>query len=692
MGVVARCARSTQLGDVVRLGLQNRSGDGTVVPATEAGDLSVESAALDRQAGGVGGRRAGSSATYRFDRLGWVGVGLLLVQGLGMLAWSTLLWHRFALTLDYSAYYQAWWLIAHGHLDPFSTIVGVPFWQNNLELFMWPLALIGVVLSHVPALLWLQDACLVGAELVAWRWMLEETTILRGLLGRVIAGIGLVLLLANPWAWWSISFDFHMEVVALPFALLAAYDLAHERRRMWLWVLVTLLCGDAETTWVVGLGVGALVAGRRWRGKGVVLIVLGVGWVLLSTSIHGDRGGSLIGAYGYLVGPVVSTEPSLSTLVLHVVTHPGEVLTELWRHHVDTLANLAPGGLIGIANPWVLGFAIPVVLATDLFQGNRFAQPLFQSILLYVIVPLGTVLVLARLVRRWRRVALGLGALTVANALAWSAIFGPQIPGTWLLVTGPSAAVLARAEALIPPSAEVIASQGVSGRFSDRLLLYPVRLPSQRFPLRSRDTWWVVAPSVGIETESTVAGAALVAELAGVLHAHLVLHGAGIWIFHWVAPAGRHSVAVAKTPTEVKAWLFAGTVGTPLLNGPPSSWRAASTGHAGYVVNGDYWREPPGDYEATVTLASSGPVKVAVLNATGNVVLAHRSLASTNGLETISMPVPATHAYPQHPFQGLGPFHVEFIPQPPGDLLVVQVWSSGRGRVDVQKVGIHRAG
>jgi hypothetical protein len=522
--------------------------------------------------------------------------------------------------------------------------------------------------------------------------MREETARLAGLSGRLLAGIGLVLLVANPWVWWSISFDFHMEVVAVPFALLAAYDLAHERRRTWLWAVITLLCGDAETTWVVGLGLGALLAGRRWRGKGIVLIVLGVGWVLLSTSIHGDRGGSLIGAYGYLLGPAVSTAPSLSTLVLHIVTHPGEILTELWRHRVDTLANLAPGGLVGIANPWILGFALPVLLATDLFQGNRFAQPLFQSILLYVIVPLGTVLVLTHLYRRWRRVALGLGGLAVANALVWSAIWGPQIPGTWLLVSGPSAAVLARAEALIPPSAEVVASQGVSGRFSDRPLLYTVRLPTQRIPLRSRDTWWVVAPSVGIETESTLAGAALAAQLAGIPHAHLAIHGAGIWIFHWVAPAGRHSIAVAKTPTEVKAWLFPGTVGTSLVNGPASSWRAASTGHPGYVVSGDYWRELPGDYEATVTLAASGPFKVEVLNATGSVVLAHRSLPSTNGLETIAMPVPATQAYPQHPFQGLGPFHVEFIPQPPGDLLVVQVWSSGSGRVDVQQVGIHRVG
>src|ERR1035441_97399 len=33
--------------------------------------------------------------------------------------------------------------------------------------------LIGVVWSHGPVLLWVQDVCLVGAEMVAWRWIRE---------------------------------------------------------------------------------------------------------------------------------------------------------------------------------------------------------------------------------------------------------------------------------------------------------------------------------------------------------------------------------------------------------------------------------------------------------------------------------------------------------------------------------------
>lgn len=639
---------------------------------------------------GVSTRRAGLAHSYRFDRLGWVGVALLLVQGLAMLAWSTLLWQRFALTRDYSINNQAWWLIAHGHLDPFSTLLGYPFWQNHFSLITWPLALIGVVFPNALVLLLLQDICLVGAEIVAWRWIREVTATRLGGQGRLLAGMGLVLLLANPWAWWSISFDYHIQVVAVLFAMLAAYDLAHERHRVWIWVVLTLLCGDVAATWVAGLGLAALLAGRRWRRQGIALVALGVTWVALVTVNHADLGSTVIANYGYLAGPGVTH--NLMSLVSGIAAHPTGVFAALWRHRLDIWANLAPGGLIGIASPWVLGPALPILLADNLAPGNLFAQPTFQNVLLYVVVPLGTVLVLARMHRRWPRLALGLGALVVANAVAWSVVWAPQIPGTWLHVSPATTAVLAQADGAIPPSAEVVASQGVVGRFSDRVLVYAVLSPSQRIPLRTRDTWWVVAPSVGIETESSADGAALIAELAGPLHADLVLQGHGVWVFHWMPPAGLQSIVVPGLPKVANAWLFPGAAGTRDLIGPPSSWHLVSTGHAGYVLAKDYWREPAGHYEASVMLASTVPVNVEVWNATGNVLLARRSIPTTVGLETISMPVDAEHAYPQHLYEGWGPFQSASVPPPAGNQLEVRVWSAGGGTVDVQHVALQPIG
>ena len=79
-------------------------------------------------------------------------------------------YQRFNLTNDFAAYAQAWTAIAHGHLTPVSSCVGSPFWRNDLELLMWPLALFYWVYPHAVTLLWLQASAVVGGELVVLLW------------------------------------------------------------------------------------------------------------------------------------------------------------------------------------------------------------------------------------------------------------------------------------------------------------------------------------------------------------------------------------------------------------------------------------------------------------------------------------------------------------------------------------------
>ena len=165
-------------------------------------------------------------------RIGYVVLGVQLAC---FLAWSTLLYSRFALTSDFAADNQAWFLIAHGRFDPYSTVQGYPAWRDHSEFLLWPLALLYWVWPHGVTLLWLQDLCVVGAEAVAFTWLCE-------LAGRRqpgkdaawLAGAGLVLLVANPWTWWAVSYDFHIQMVAILFAALLARDLANGRRRAWL--------------------------------------------------------------------------------------------------------------------------------------------------------------------------------------------------------------------------------------------------------------------------------------------------------------------------------------------------------------------------------------------------------------------------------------------------------------------------
>ena len=106
----------------------------------------------------------------RVRRIGFLLLGLKLA---GFAWWSTLLYQHFALTPDFAQYHQAWYLIAHGHLNPYDTVGNFTFWQNHAEFIMWPLALLYWIFPSGLQLLWLQDIGVVGAELVAFLWLCQ---------------------------------------------------------------------------------------------------------------------------------------------------------------------------------------------------------------------------------------------------------------------------------------------------------------------------------------------------------------------------------------------------------------------------------------------------------------------------------------------------------------------------------------
>ena len=89
---------------------------------------------------------------------------MLGLQWAGSLSGARSLYRRFSLTPDFAQYQQAWYLIAHGHLNPYDTMGSFVFWQNHGEFVMWPLALLYWVWPHGITLLWLQDTAVVGAE------------------------------------------------------------------------------------------------------------------------------------------------------------------------------------------------------------------------------------------------------------------------------------------------------------------------------------------------------------------------------------------------------------------------------------------------------------------------------------------------------------------------------------------------
>jgi hypothetical protein len=480
--------------------------------------------------------------------------------------------------------------------------------------------------------------------------------------------VGLALLVLDPWAWWSMSFDFHMELIAIPFAVLTMRDLAQGRRRMWVWAPLTAACGVVDATWLIGIGFGALVFQGR-RKVGFLLAAAGASWVLFSAALHAGGGGSITAAYGYLGPGGTKGSESAIRLAIEIAEHPLRLVTALWGERVNIWANLAPGGIVGLGAPLVVGLVFIVLLANEPLA--VFSAPIFQSIAIYLGLPIGAVLVLTRIARNQRRLLSEvLGALLLANVLAWAVVWLPQTPGTWLRVSPAASATLRRALHRIPPSAEVVASQGVVGRFSSRRFVYPILNPGVSIPLGTATTWWIVAPNVGIETESPTDQAAIVSWLAGPLGARLVDHGG----------------------QGTAAWEFPGGAGRSELAGPGQLWRLAATGARGYVLAGDYWRELPGRYRASVTLSATVPVRVELWDATADRLLARRSIAPTVGPERVTLVGNETHTVRRSGLLGVGPFIARFPPPPAGDALEVRVWSPGGGTVNVTAVGLQPVG
>ncbi len=625
-------------------------------------------------------------------RIRIAGLVLLGIQLLAMVAWSTVLWSHFVLRMDYAQYHGAWWLIGHGDLNPtnIGPTGGYGFWQNDFELMMWPLGLLALVAPHGPVLGILQDVAVAVAEAVVflWMWELVENHA-AGRIRIVAVSVGLALLLANPWTWQSVSFDFHMEPVGLAFIVLAARLLTKGKRIGWLFVLLAAMCGDATAAWLVGLGIGMVIsAPRSWR-RGFGVAAAGAGYLVLSAALHGDMGGNPAHLYGYLAGAGV-VAPTLGDVVKHLLAHPRVAISTLWAHRVDIYANVAPAGLVGLANPLALGLWLVTLPIVDLASGSNFAQPLYQEIALYVLIPLGSVCVLIAILRRFPPIGLAFGVILVANAVTWSAVWAPIIYRRWLDVPAPTAAVLRSLQVRIPPTAEVAASHGVVGRFSDRRFDYQISAAGEPVPIGSHDTYWIVVPQVGAETEPSSAALAVIAELADHWHAQLILHRGGVWAFHWEVPRSIHSVETPAEPGSLPGWTSPGPAGRPDLTGQPARWTTEGTGSAGDVISGDRFNVPPGTYRAGVTLSASVPVEVEVWNDSLAAPLALRRIGPTHGCRTIRMTVTADRIPRKGSFEGWGPFVVAVPGGIAGDALEIRVRSPGSGEVRVGELSLRR--
>ncbi len=490
-------------------------------------------------------------------RLVWrASLALLGFQLAGMLAFSTVQYQRFNLTTDFAAYSQAWAAIAHGHLNPYSSVFGLPFWRNDLELLTWPLALVYWVYPHGVTLLWLQDLAVVGGEWVVLAWareLLTKPAPNRRASGPWLLAMVACLVVLTPWSWFTIGFDFHWEAFATLFALLAGRALwAHRYRWLPLWAALTVLsCAAPGSLYLVGLGMAALLT-RHSRRPALAVVVMGGSWLLLASAIGAMRFGglSLNAMYGYLSPHAGS---GLGGDLEGLARAPVRALDMAVSHAGYLAGYVASAGVIGLRSLWGLLPAVFILLPSALNANPNFihSAAAFQSWAAVLFLVVGGAFVLQRFVvgsSANGKVVGFLGCCSLASALLVTASFADDIPAYIERVSAGAAARLAAVERSVPAGAQVIVSQGVIGRFGPNRAAYPYWAEGapERYPVtRShRPVVFVLAPVQGTAEGYPAETRRAIDYVRGTLHARSFVQGDGIWAFVWLAPRSVASVVL----------------------------------------------------------------------------------------------------------------------------------------------------
>jgi hypothetical protein len=611
---------------------------------------------------------------------------VLGVQFALMLAWNALQIHRYDQTWDFAGFYHIWYAVWHGALT-------TSWWHGQGIFIWWPLGLLSLVNSSPMTLLSIQDIATVGAEVVAFYWLTEIAWGQDRLSPRLLSWLGLLLLVVNPWIYWAISWDYHSEAVGCFFAILAARALFRNQKRAWIWVALTLASGLVPATYIFGIGLSRLLKrGNGWY-LGIAACVVSVAWIVLF--IHLGAGGSLFATNigRSLATPGTLTISSPKHLVSEVVNQISDVVRNDWFNRGDFVANLAPQGIFGALATPAIGITAVVLGVSESQTGTAIVPPSMQNVFVYVILPIGTVLALIWLAKRFTpRVVKALMGLTAVNVLVWSAIWMPYLPVQWLTTSASSAAVIRRAAARIPSNADLLISQGIMGDFGWRPKFLGLTIdPPWTVPVSGKDVWFIVAPHQGIEIESVMGEYDIIDTLANQLHAAIVADSNDVWVFKWHRPPSVNQIKFGPINHSYPAWLFP-SIGGIVRDGPRRRWYLAASGKEGYLLWNDEWLEQKGRYVAEATFKSSGPgpISVQIWNDSTNRELAERQYTRTNGVVRASFFLSVKHGQEHQPWPGAGPFRIDPQPSPPGQQIEIRIWDAKGATASVYSISIQR--
>lgn len=536
-------------------------GRGSADRRSSGSSAGVETAAGQRRGARSTRERRGAAPGSWFRR---IAAALLALQLLTLLAASAYQFSHYEPGFDFATYAQAWWLIGHGRLDPYSTTLAAPFLDNQAQLLLWPLALLEPLFPSGLTLLWLEDAAIVATNALALVWVehvVDERRTVPARRRTVVRSLALLSVVLSPWCYETALFPFHVEPFVGLFAIAAGLA-AWTGRTRWLWVAVPLLfaCGVVGLLAAAGLGLALVVGPGTGRRAGALVLLCAAAWLAGVSTLGLVGGGATIfsSSVGYLHLPNGHRLTAVA-LALHVLTHLGAALSVLGSHLPTLAIFLLPAGLLGIATRWggamALALLVPpallsgmmsldLALAAQIWPALPFVVVGSTMVLLSALAPKGAQQARAAQVAPPTRLgspSVGLlgrsvlvAWLTILVAVGLEVILGIVGPALFS-VPGSTAARLQSIAERIPTGAEVVVTPGEVGRFALRPAVASTLYPGQSIRITRPVVVFVLVRNSFIRAQGfrTSPDSLFEEEIRQRLHARLTSSSAGVTTFLW---------------------------------------------------------------------------------------------------------------------------------------------------------------
>lgn len=611
------------------------------------------------------------------------------VYGLALTMFGIIQTDRFALSDDYTWYYQHYTLFGRGDWIPHITACA-NLLCGHFDVLLWPLSLFSFAIK-TPAI-WkiIQALSASGAQFVAFLWACDIIDDVQGELpiGKIaLKRCALALALINPWVIEACGFDYHDWAIA-GLLLVSAGRSFYKLNRFagWTFAGLTILAGDLAATYVAALGLSLLLTQKRFRIDGAVMIVVATAWLYIAVHVFkmGQAGtGSPLGTTGQVYAFLGDESKGGATgVVFAILKHPSLVLNVFFKERQNFYANIAPSGFLFLAYPMISIVWLLALVENLLTLGgypNQEAAPGFQYAAVYSLAIPGFawVMALAQHERIGKIAYRTIVAATLINATVWAMIWIPKEGARWIRVDAVAAKTL---NSVLAASGdrEVIASNGIAGRFAGRqhFFIYPEETGFSKFPLHADETIFVLTASEGIEALGQDTTNRLVAALLASSDTRVLAVSNDVWAIIYKRHPGQHTLSLNWGTRPIPAVVFSTKIGRRTFAHSIGDDRLTvdgSNARSGYLVNAAIWKRPPGSYTASIESASSRPVRFEIWDRTVDKLLAVGSGTGTRRVHHLAFILPQSPQY-EGVFRGIGLFKDLPEPRLPNDLLEIRVF------------------